>query len=586
MKKLLLSLSVTFFASQAFSQVIFKVLEPASIAARYNHSNNGTGSSWGLANLNDPADAVLDTVVVADDGTPGVNAQGNPASATGCTGFAPDQYKGKIVLMFRGDGGTPGIGACAFGIKAQNAQNAGAVAVIIVNREEVVQNMTGGAEGMTVTIPVVGVPLSTGKAILQRLQAGDVVRAFIGTKAGFFANDLANMRTRALRPNFGSKPRNLVKDSTDLRIPVGSWVFNIGTADQVGATFNAKVTRNGTNVVYNKTITLPNIPAGDSVFATLPDIALADYAVGTYSLDYLLATATPDEDDFDNLLSARFDISDSLYSMAQLQDDAKIMRSTTNSTPSPPANSLKLCIAFQEENAEHMFANGIYFRGLVTNAPKTLTGIEIEGGLYEWSDVFTNAGDATFDQINVLDVANYTYASNRQDSSVYFQFAEPIALQSNQRYLACVNKTSTDTVFFAYDGDAHYSTNVDTLLNISVVQNNGTNWFFGFAGTGVIAPAIALNMTVNDAAIKEEKAVTSLAYPNPANEMLTVMVNGSGNAALTITDLSGRVVANDNIKVSNGIFKTNVSTMNSGTYIFNVVFENGTKSQFKVAVAK
>ena len=43
---------------------------------------------------------------------------------------------------------------CEFGAKALNAQNAGAEAVVIINRDPEAIGMGAGADGLNVTIPV------------------------------------------------------------------------------------------------------------------------------------------------------------------------------------------------------------------------------------------------------------------------------------------------------------------------------------------------------------------------------------------------------------------------------------------------
>ena len=59
-KKLTLSalLMVGAFAMHA-QTVILNVMNPSTIAGLYDHTNQGDGSGWGLANLLNPADAVL-----------------------------------------------------------------------------------------------------------------------------------------------------------------------------------------------------------------------------------------------------------------------------------------------------------------------------------------------------------------------------------------------------------------------------------------------------------------------------------------------------------------------------------------------
>lgn len=85
----------------------------------------------------------------------------------GCTSFAnAAQMNGKIALIYRG--------SCEFGTKALNAQQAGAIAVIIVNNAENAfpPLMGSGAVGAQVTIPVISVSLESGLVIRQLMNAG------------------------------------------------------------------------------------------------------------------------------------------------------------------------------------------------------------------------------------------------------------------------------------------------------------------------------------------------------------------------------------------------------------------------------
>ena len=88
------------------------------------------------------------------------NADG-PTTTDGCTAFTnAGAVAGRIAVVDRG--------VCTFVVKAKNAQNAGAVGVLIVN------NVAPGAPGMagtdaTITIPVVSVSLADGAAIKAQL---------------------------------------------------------------------------------------------------------------------------------------------------------------------------------------------------------------------------------------------------------------------------------------------------------------------------------------------------------------------------------------------------------------------------------
>ncbi len=86
------------------------------------------------------------------------------AGSNGCAAFAPGTFTGKIALIQRG--------TCSFAIKAQNAQDAGAVAVLIYNN--VAGALAIGGTAPTVTIPVYGLSLADGQAIIAAMTAGQV----------------------------------------------------------------------------------------------------------------------------------------------------------------------------------------------------------------------------------------------------------------------------------------------------------------------------------------------------------------------------------------------------------------------------
>ncbi len=110
-------------------------------------------------------------LVPADDGSadPDVAVQGCAASWANAA-----QVNGNIALIQRG--------VCEFGLKALNAQNAGAVAVVIYNNQnDEPVSMGGGASGGSVTIPVISIGQSQGAALRTAAQADTVEVQFLGT---------------------------------------------------------------------------------------------------------------------------------------------------------------------------------------------------------------------------------------------------------------------------------------------------------------------------------------------------------------------------------------------------------------------
>jgi len=590
MKKLLLSLGLVLVGSTAMSQVIFSVEAPASIAGFYDFKSNGDGSSWGLANLNGMY--VLDTVVLANDGTPGVNAQGNPASATGCNALAPGSLAGKIAMVFRGDGGNPAIGACGFGVKAQMCANAGALAVIIVNRDATTIAMAGGTEGAAVTIPVVMVNLATGQAILNRIQNNVPVVAFIGDKTGFYDDDLTAFEQTSVRAEFGSKPVALTQNASEFSLTPGTWVYNYGNNNQTGVTVNAVIKRDG-NQIYSQTSAGASVASGDSLFVTTPAYSAASYTAGYYEIIYTVAMTAADEFVGDNVSKSTFTLSPKYWSLAGFNATGDSIKADGFYRPSTlPTTQFETCIVVKDANGGRLKMDGVQFGGMTVGAADTATvtldGVEVTWSLYTWNDADQTVATGTFDLLSEVAGGSYTYPDPADPileqpvfmpitSAPYYQLA------NNQAYLLCINNF-VPSVYMAFSTTDHYdyAMNADDKVRFPLRSDVGTWTPAGFSGLPV--PSIALRTGTNlDVA---ENTIDAAAFPIPAKEVITVKVNAAGDATLKIVDMAGRQVSNQQVKIENGQFQTSVAGMNSGTYVFTLDYSNGTTSRFNVVVSK
>ena len=85
---------------------------------------------------------------------------------------------GKIAVAVRG--------TCNFSSKAINAQNAGAIALVIINNQGTAPTTLGsGADAANVTIPVVMISQAQGSALLAALQNGETPTALLGKQNEF-----------------------------------------------------------------------------------------------------------------------------------------------------------------------------------------------------------------------------------------------------------------------------------------------------------------------------------------------------------------------------------------------------------------
>lgn len=139
----------------------FEANSPAAVAGVYTVATASFGAAI-------PTSPITQDIVIFDDNT------GDPYDACEAAVNAA-QMNGKIVIIRRG--------GCEFGCKVEAAQNAGAVAVIIVNNVAGGPvGMSGGTCGPNVTIPALMVGQADGEAIISEIEGGATVNATIVDK--------------------------------------------------------------------------------------------------------------------------------------------------------------------------------------------------------------------------------------------------------------------------------------------------------------------------------------------------------------------------------------------------------------------
>jgi hypothetical protein len=583
MRKLLLSIIVIGSGFMAQSQVICAVQSPASIAGNYTFSWADPTGGWGTPNFLIPGTFVEDTLVFVNDGTTGTNiTYGNLLSEEGCSPSPLNAYAGKICVIRRN--------TCEFGKKAFEAQEAGAVGVIIINRDPEAIAMGAGADGANVTIPVVMITAADGAAILNQMLTDDVV-AFIGNKAGLFADDAGIVPGSTLISKSYGIPALLAQNNTEFNFEIGTRIFNYGSSDQTNIGVNARITNPSGTTIYDNTVNGLNILSGDSIDIypgdtyNFPAFSMPTYTAGRYTLTYTLALdGLTDEYTSDNSISSDFVINDSIFSYAML--DTLTNLPVANNGYRPNANNLtySTCIVFDNPNGSRVGTGGIYFSASTgSGSGVLLTGEEMILSLYRWEDAFTDIDDPALAFTVLTPVASgfYYFPSDLQGETVYAPYSAGAVLTDNQRYLACVQTVNLE-VYLGHDTKTNYTWNLDTYLQpFGPVENDGV---YSAAGFGADVPS-AMGMSIFPAAdlgIAESVTLEGLAYPNPATEGVTISLNTEGSANLTVTDVAGRVAMTKAITMINGKTEVNIASLEAGIYVFNVTLENGKTSQFNV----
>jgi hypothetical protein len=577
-------------------QVVCSGVSPASIAGNYAFSWGTPANTWGSPDFNIPGTYVQDTLMLVDDGSIGNSTiSGVPLANYGC-GTLINNLSGKIAVVYRYDGGTAST-ICYMSEKALIAQNAGAIAVLIVNRPSAGADIgTGGLTvAPSVTIPVVLVNFNDGEILRAEMQNGPVTM-FLGNKTGLFANDLALRTEAALIPKKGFFPALLAQNETEFNFDLGARIYNPGNLPQGNISLRAAVTNPAGNLVYDNSVSAMYIDINDSIDVapgenfTLADFSLSTYPVGTYTLTYtasmmdLNMTNIVDEYASDNSISYSFTISDSIYSAAKVDTANGLPNAKIFYRPSTNNQTYSICSVISDPNASRLAVEGLYFaavKGTAVPGDSLLTGEEISVYLYKWEDVFVDLNDPSFGFGTLTEVAQayYYYPSELGYETVFAPFNEPIVLTDNDRYLACVQTVNTN-VYFGHD-NTNYTWNTDYYLQpICPNENDGTYYTNGFGldipnalGIKVMEPVTSANELTN---------VKILAYPNPAMNSITIALKASGKIALTVTDISGKIVLNSTELLFNEKAEIDISTLESGVYLLKIRTNDGQTSQINV----
>jgi hypothetical protein len=565
----------------AQSQVICAVQAPAGIAGNYEFTwADPAGGDWGTPDFLIPGTFVVDTLMMVNDGATGLNAQGNPISAEGCGALLND-FSGKIAVIYRN--------TCEFGLKAKNAQDAGAVGVIIVNREPGVIAMGGGADGVNVTIPVAFVSDATGALMITQMANGPVV-VFLGNKTGLYNNDGGLTKGTSLISKSSGVVAQLAANGSEFNFAVGTRVFNYGIDDQPNATVTATVTDPTGATVYSNTVGPIAIVSGDSAeffpggANSFPDFSMLTYTPGRYTLTYSLDLGIGDDYDADNTVSSDFVVNDTIFTYAMIDTVTGLPMTDNGYRPSTNNATFSTCMVIKDPNASRIGVSGIYFSASTATASEVeLTGEEMTLNLYKWEDVFTDLNDAAlgFTALNAVTFGYYFYPSDLQGETVYGEFNTQVILEDNQRYLACVQTVNLN-VYLGHDTKTNYLMNEEYYLQpMTPNENDGTYFAVGFGSDAISSMGLRV-FNADELTLDEVAKIEGMAYPNPATEVVTVSMDAEGSAKLKVTDVTGKIALESAVSLVNGKTEVNIAALESGVYIFNVTLENGQTSQFNV----
>ncbi|MFK8043964.1 MAG: PA domain-containing protein [Crocinitomicaceae bacterium] len=575
----------------AIGQVTFFIEQPSANTGNYEitYANQGSTSDWGVQDLSEAVNAVSGELTIAQS-----------PDSLGCSSLINAiDVSGKIAVIWRG--------ACEFGTKALNAQNAGAIGVVIVNHSGYPVGMGAASDGGNVTIPVVMVSTATGNLIYEELLT-ETINVFIGNKSGLYANDLGLGAKDVLRAKQFATPSAIAQDPSDFSVQPGAWVFNYGYEHATNVVLTCEITGTGVTGTYIENTLPVYIASGDSAWFTFPVFSQTYYPKAYYYMAYTVSSDSIDHFEFDNVVDANFAVTDYIFTYGRVEDN-NINEPIGNSSYFSSASFLTACTHFKNANASNLVAysltfsastnyinNGVYLYDSITGEGK-----ELEVNVYKWNDSVKDINNPAF-EIGDIEIATaqdtyeYKYTEDLQSQNV-IQGIDPFLLEDDQSYLFCVTTydnsveigfdTKTDYNQTILDGDSPSINEGEPATVFQTEDENGAVQWYGL-GSGTNSQA-AIGINFKDL-LKTDETIhnfETIAFPNPASENVSIMLNDmSGSGFLTVVDLEGKVVISNNVTIDASKLTVDVSDLASGMYVFNLNLENGKTSTFNVVVNK
>ncbi len=526
---------------------------------------------------------------------------------------------GKIGVVYRG-------GGIEFVCKAQQVQNAGAIACVIVN------NVNGGPVGMGagtvcsaagITIPVFMISKEDGDAIGARYRGGDTARLTItpwglslANDAGFVPGGIAGWHNYAIPSNqLGATGNPYPYKMVD-----GAFIANYGTNDLSGVNLTSTTTFTPAETSvpatqHTNTVTLSSFPALDSVYAMFDDAEydLAASGKGRFDVTYTITHSVADAYPADNSITSSFYVTDSLYSKGRY-DMANNAPVRTIGYSFNAGGDFLWGPMYYVKNGGTSISRVQY--SLSTNTAGPL-GTPANIYLFKWADgsggqpadsvlqngelTLASLGVHNFDGVNDTSGALLNFSGMGDPASGN---PKTIYLEADSWYYLAVGVPGSH--FLGADGIVHpypriygrfqinnsnldYASLVNTSTDDIIATPTGANTptpstfvsfvnsvdSFNFSSTRGLIPAVAMiannsPVSVNNAPVVTDTKVSL--FPNPAKDVMNVSVeleNTSKSVTFTIIDGLGRFVSKEvhnNVKTGN--FSVNTSKLTPGNYFF------------------
>ncbi|MCO6476512.1 MAG: T9SS type A sorting domain-containing protein [Phaeodactylibacter sp.] len=552
-------------------------------------------------------------VVFVDDGS--------PIPSEGCNELLnPDEVSNKIALIDRG--------SCEFGLKSLNAENAGAIAAVVVNTAPGAGAivMGAGAVGNQVTIPCLMIPYEVGQLIRNAMINGETVTVSLGNlePPPPPANDLAVANSNILVPRLGIIPASQVQEPGDFVFTPGATINNRGLNAAPNYKLDLVITHTpfggeATEVYRESTESEDDIMPGDTAALYLfPefDPVVAGLGSGIYRYTYSVSSDSTDDASFNNAATGSFTLTDFTENGYQYGWYSKATWNTNTMGPNYTAtigltsNALEFLTPLHIPYGEGYKIDSVTFDVRLT---PSLAGVNMTAYVYQWNDANE---DLSFDdgELEAVGLAVYTFPEDETEDRVVLRlpFLDFISFeevgveipQNDMLYVVGARYEGTNAVSLGFDANLDYDRTADWktangaiteldygLLAVSMWENGlPVISDIGFLSDRADATAIrltSLTSGVKDIAGADEFEMSL--FPNPVKNQLQVNVEFKEKAEFIefyAYDSAGRLVLH---KRSTDVFDTvqqtfDASQLPAGQY--HLVIRTGLGIQAKPFVVQ
>jgi len=510
--------------------------------------------------------------VYVEDGTANPN-QGCEALVNG------NDVMGKIALVDRG--------SCEFGLKCLNAENAGAIAVVVVNSAPGAGTivMGVGAVGGQVTVPCIMIPYEVGQLIRIAMLSDQVVNISLGNlePPPPPANDISISNFHVLVPPLGILPASQVRQPGDFVFTPGAEIINKGVNAAPNYTIDVTITHTpfggAPTEVYNESYAsseaiAPGDTTGLILFPEFDPVSPVDYGKGIYAYSYVISMDSTDNASFNNAASGSFTLSDNLYSKGTW-NLATSLPNITASTTIAGGGNIEFITALDIPYGEGFFISEVFFS---VRRSEGLAGIPLQAYVYKWNDLNEDlAVDAG--ELEIRGIAVYTFADDDPSTGeeltlpfLDYETFEPtgVLTENDSKYLVGVRYEGAETVTLGFDSNINYNrtvawkeSNGDTsalhegFLGANLWTDEGLpDGLFVFTNNIVTATGVYFQPLVGVKDIAGSDKFEMKLFPNPVKDQLQVNVSFKEKAAFIeyyAFDAKGQLVLH---KRSTDVFET------------------------------